>query len=241
MTNFSDTFFLFFSQTISDSSRRAHNTPRAITSNTVHLSTPERWFSAKWSWFVATYEARHQPGQARGDGSLGPVSRADHPVATWYNRRYTARSTSRRLRFRLGTIYTSLRVREKHALCASILLPPPPTWRDARRFLSNESSNVHPPYAAHNSSANDFHRTELYRLAEFSLGIRLNPIRLVFSRRWMMDRYVVGIIIKFVVENWFNSILIWYARRNSYRIHTGYARMIRRQWKLGCVQRVWNL
>lgn len=34
--------------------------------------------------------------------------------------RYTARSTSRRLRFKLGTIYTSLRVREKQGLCASI-------------------------------------------------------------------------------------------------------------------------
>lgn len=141
----------------------------------------ERWFSAKWSWFVATYEARHQAGQARGDGSLGPVSRADHPVATWYNRR-GIQQEAQAADLDLGSVrYTQVCAYAKNKACAPRsprrrerftpswppLSPSSLTWRGA--FFVQRI--VHPPYAAHNSSANDFHRTEL-----FSHGIRLNPL-----------------------------------------------------------------
>lgn len=122
--------------------------------------------------FVATNEARHRPGQARGDGSLGPVSRADHPVATCY----TARSNAADLDLGSVRCTTSLRVREKHGLCAgsprtfrqqrftpSWPSPAPPQLDVARGVFCSNASNVHPPYAAHNSSGHDFHRTELYR------------------------------------------------------------------------------
>lgn len=122
----------------------------------------ERWFSAKWSWFVATYEARHQAGQARGDGSLGPVSRADHPVATWYNRRGIQQEAqaadldlgSVRYIHKFARTRKTRLVRLDPRVDESVLLPRglpslPPAWRDAGRFLSNESSIHHMPRTIH--------------------------------------------------------------------------------------------
>lgn len=140
--------------------------------------------------------------------------------------RYTARSTNRRLRFRLGTIYTQVCAYAKNKACAPRsprrrerftpswppLSPSSLTWRGA--FFVQRI--VHPPYAAHNSSANNFHRTEL-----FSHGIRLNPL---FSSSslvaWWIDTswgLLLSLLTRIYLHFDFNC---WYPSS----LYTGYVR-----------------
>lgn len=121
--------------------------------NTVHLSTLERWFPAKWSWVRGDERGSTPAGASSRGRFFGPCFTSGPPSRDVLHRK----KQRRRLRFRLGTMHDKFARTRKTRFVRRFpphvdssvslprglpLLPPSLTWREAF-FVRMRSTSIH--------------------------------------------------------------------------------------------------